>query len=189
MFKLMQSIARVGLVLLLLACDKDKDDNRPALAQSDSQFVEKAALANLAEIQLGQLAALKSDNAAVKAFGQQMVDEHSEAQKELEILANNYRGINWPGDVDAEHLGAREQLTALSGAVFDTLYLYWQVTDHQKALAFYQTQIDSGKVAAIRAYALKYRPHIQSHLNESDSIAIALKGQPTPTVGRTSSFH
>ena len=47
------------------------------LSTAEKTFVTKAAKGNFAEIELGKLASQKSHNADVKAFGEQMVTDHS----------------------------------------------------------------------------------------------------------------
>jgi len=62
------------------------DTGKPA--QSDAQkFFEKAAIANMAEIKLGQLATQRAESADVKQFGQMMVDEHTKALDQLKQAA------------------------------------------------------------------------------------------------------
>ncbi len=57
------------------------------MKSSDMAFAMKAAQGGMAEVQLGQLAAQKADNAAVKAFGRQMVDDHTKANDDLKSAA------------------------------------------------------------------------------------------------------
>src|SRR6476469_9731521 len=71
------------------------------MGSADQTFVTKAAQGGLAQVQLGTLATQKAANADVKAFGQQMVDDHSKANDELKQLASS-KGITLPTDVDAK---------------------------------------------------------------------------------------
>ena len=47
-------------------------------------FVEEMAMAGMAEVHLGNLAAERASDEAVKAFGRMMVKDHSVANNELE---------------------------------------------------------------------------------------------------------
>jgi putative membrane protein len=65
-----------------------------ALAQSggatkgdDLHFMQQAASAGIAEVQLGQLALTKSDDDAVKALAQRIVDDHTKANAQLKTIA------------------------------------------------------------------------------------------------------
>jgi len=53
----------------------------------DQDFLKKAVIANLAEIELGRLATQKAQNPEVKQFAQMMVDGHTKALDELKQLA------------------------------------------------------------------------------------------------------
>ena len=46
-------------------------------------FVQKAAMSDMYEVQAGKLAADKGQSDAVKQFGQQMVDAHTKTTEEL----------------------------------------------------------------------------------------------------------
>src|SRR5918995_3477199 len=48
----------------------------PTLSTSDAAFMTTAARGGLAEVQMGQLAQQNGQSAAVKRFGQRMVDDH-----------------------------------------------------------------------------------------------------------------
>src|SRR5438309_201543 len=64
------------------AADKSSE-NAAKLDRADSSAMKKLAGANMAEIETGKLAASKSQNADVKKFGQQMVDDHTKMLDDL----------------------------------------------------------------------------------------------------------
>ena len=51
-----------------------------------------------------------------------------------------------------------------------SMYMTSQVNDHQATLGIFETEINSGTNQKVKAYAQKYRPHIEHHLEEADSI-------------------
>src|SRR5690348_14145789 len=55
--------------------------------EHDADFAVKAADGGMLEIQLGNLALTNASAAAVKQFGQMMIDDHSKASDELQKLA------------------------------------------------------------------------------------------------------
>ena len=163
----MYAIAVLGCTLA--ACDDD-DDDKPALVREDQQFVENAAMSNMAEAELGGLAASKGPDSLVKAFGQHMATEHNAAQQELKGIADRYGNVSWPKALDAQHQQIRELLTNATGAAFDSIYISSQVNDHQAALDVFDSEISNGSEEKVKAYANKYRPHIAQHLQLADSI-------------------
>ena len=161
-------IAALGWV----ACDDDDNIlDKPNLNETDETFVEVAAKANMAEIEFGELATTKATDPLVREFAQQMIDEHNAAQDELEDLADDYAGIEWPNDLDEGHEEVMEQLNAAeAGYKFDSLYMTTQVTAHESSVNIYQTATTNTTDAKVKAYANKHLPHVEMHLERADSI-------------------
>src|SRR4051812_11752069 len=49
----------------------------------DKQYVQKMLMANMAEVQLGQMASERASNPEVKSFAQMLVTDHTKANQEL----------------------------------------------------------------------------------------------------------
>lgn len=156
------------------ACDDDDDDNRPDLTDTDETFVERAARANLTEVEFGELASQQATDPAVRAFAQQMIDEHTTAQNELKTIADKYDDVDWPTGMDEQHRQLRETLTSLTGYPFDSAYMVSQVMDHENTRALFQNAVDDADEPEVKAYATKYLPHIEQHLTEATQIRDAL---------------
>ena len=161
-------IAALGWV----ACDDDDDNilGKPSLNDTDETFVEVAARGNMAEIEFGELAATKATDSLVRAFAQQMVNEHTTAQNELEDLADDYAGVEWPNDLDEGHDEIMEELNNAEGYSFDTLFMKKQVEMHEASASVYQTATTNTTDVRVKAYANKYLPRIEAHLEQADSI-------------------
>jgi putative membrane protein len=153
-----------------VACDDDDDDNDMNLPTADKSFVEMAALSNMAEIELGQLAAARGTDSLVRAFGQHMVGEHTTAQSELEGIADDFDNIDWPDDLDEKHERIKDMLEDMNGYRFDSMYMASQVKDHMTADSLFTAGMNATQNARIKAYASKYHPHIEMHLEHADSI-------------------
>lgn len=157
-------------VAILSACNKNNDDD---LNSTDQTFMAQVAMGNRAEIMAGQLAATKGNSAAVKAFGQMMVTEHTMAQTDLQNLASSLN-VSLPGGVPPEDSLLMIRLNSLSGRSFDTAYINSQVMDHQKTLNIFQMELNNGNHQSVRNYASQYLPHIQMHYQKADSISRTL---------------
>src|SRR5215204_1915364 len=70
------------------ACDDDNDTEEITNTQ-DQTFVMQAAMSNRAEVDMGTLASTKAVNPSVKTLAQMMVTEHTQAQTDLEDVAND----------------------------------------------------------------------------------------------------
>ena len=129
----------------------------------DENFVIQAALAGVAEVELGKLAADKAGSEEVKKFGQRMVDDHGRANDELKTLAQN-KHIALPEAVDPHGKAVQERLAKLSGAAFDRAYMQAMLADHQKAVNDFRVEVRSGKDADVRGWAAKTLPTLEAHL-------------------------
>lgn len=132
----------------------------------DEMFAKKAAQGGMAEVKMGQLAAEKGSNEAVKKFGQRMVDDHTKANDELKDIASK-ENITLPTDLDAKDQAICDRLSKLSGEAFDKAYARDMVRDHQKDVAEFKREANSGKDDAIKGFASKTLPTLEDHLKEA----------------------
>lgn len=141
-----------------------------ALSPDDKEFVSKAGMGGLAEVQMGNLALQKASNADVKAFGQRMVTDHSKANEELQQLATA-KGVALPTELTGEMKDTYDHLASLSGAEFDTSYMKHMVEDHEKDVAEFDKASTSATDADLKAWAGKTLPTLQSHLQNAKDVA------------------
>jgi putative membrane protein len=138
----------------------------PSAAHS---FMAKAAQANMAEVELGQLAASKAQSDDVKKYGQHMVDDHGKANQELKDLAQQ-EGATLPTYTDKAHQAAKARLEKLSGDAFDRAFAQQMVKDHQAAVAMFRTQANTGKDPEVKAWAAKMLPNLEDHLKQARTL-------------------
>jgi putative membrane protein len=151
------------------ATDTPKSSTAAKSASADSAFVMKAAQANMAEVELGKVAAEKAMRDEVKKFGQMMVDDHTKAGDELKTIATQ-KNITWPTEIDREHKALQSKLSGLSGAEFDRAYMQAMVDGHKKVAADVRKESTSGKDSDVKAWAAKTLPTIEMHLKQAESI-------------------
>lgn len=133
------------------------------VSSADKEFMDKAAQGGMAEVQLGQMAASKAQGADVKAFGQKMVQDHSNANTELKSVAAK-QSVALPTEVSAKQKEDMDKLSKLSGAAFDKEYVKMMVADHEKDVADFQKQSESGTDAELKSFAAKTLPTLKAHL-------------------------
>lgn len=139
---------------LAWACASGGDSN---------DFAKDAAQGGMAEVLLGRLAAERASSPDVRAFGQQMVADHSKANAELMQIAAR-KNIQLPTEVKSDQKSEQDKLSKLSGADFDKEYVDYMTKDHEDDVAEFQKQSQSGGDAEIKAFAGKTLPVIQHHL-------------------------
>jgi putative membrane protein len=102
------------------------------------------SVAGLAEVQLGQMAAKQAQSADVKAFGQMMVKDHTQANKELSQIASKMK-IKPASELDQKHKDLAGKLSKLQGAEFDREYMNAMVEGHQEVLSKLSSRAGSSK--------------------------------------------
>ncbi len=132
----------------------------------DQNFVSKAALGGMAEVDLGRLALEKAGSDDVKKFAQRMVDDHSKAGDELKTLAQN-KHLTLPMGGDPHAKAMHDRLAKLSGAAFYRAFMQAMVVDHRKAVNEFRLEAKSGKDADVKGWAAKTLPTLEEHLKMS----------------------
>lgn len=141
----------------------------------DSRFAMMAAHGGAAEVQMGQLAAQKGGNPAVKEFGQQMVDDHSKANSQLMSVAQS-ESMTLPAEPNAKQKAEYAKLSALSGAAFDKAYVKAMVMDHEQDVKDFTKESESGSDPKIKEFASSALPVLQGHLDKIKSIQSKMTG-------------
>jgi putative membrane protein len=141
------------------------------LSSGDRSFVENAAAGGLAEVQDAKLAQQKSASNDVKQFAGLMITDHTQANNELKQIAQS-KGITPPTAPTRAQQMAQEDLKKMSVGAFDRQYMKQQVDDHQKTVTLFQAEASSGQDAQLKAYAQKYLPKLQQHLEMAQSLSV-----------------
>jgi putative membrane protein len=131
---------------------------------ADASFMKNAAEAGNAEVESSTLAVGKSTSADVKAFAQQMVDDHTKAGDELKALAQQ-KGVKVSDKPSIAQTAKIDLLKPTSGTTFDRHYAStFGVTAHKDAVALFRKEAQSGKDADVKAWAAKTLPTLEHHL-------------------------
>jgi len=149
---------------------------KPAAAVSDAQFAMQASATDLAEVNLGRIAAQRAGNADVKQFAQRMIDEHSKSSNQMLALANKKGTVRLAERMDPMHQTLATRLLQLSGANFDREYMTHMVEGHRKAVALFEAEAQNGKDPELKAFAAKTLPTIKEHLKMAEDISNKLNG-------------
>ena len=147
----------------------------------DKMFLRKAAEGGIAEVKLGQLAAQKGSSEDVKAFGQKMVDDHTQLNLEIAQLADSM-GVMLPKSMNKEDQTEYDKLSALTGNDFDIEYLSFMVKDHHKDLHEFRMEAASATDPTLHNEIVKAQGVIHDHTVMVDKLA-RTKGIPVPVHG------
>jgi putative membrane protein len=140
-----------------------------ALGQGDEQaFIKEAVQRNLAEVQLGELAAQRAHSAEVRKFGETLRADHQAALLRATNLAKSLK-VEPPTEPTTEERGFYDGLSQLSGSEFDAVFVSHMITAHEAAIAEYSRNAnsDDDAVAAMIADAL---PKLKAHLTAAQAL-------------------
>jgi putative membrane protein len=148
----------------------DKKGSMGQLSSKDHKFVMDAAADGMMEVELGRLAAQKASNADVKAFAQRMVTDHSKANQRLMQVASQ-SGVTLPTTLPADKRKEVDQMTRLSGAEFDRMYMGHMVKAHKKDVAEFEKQASKSDNSSVQSFARETLPTLREHYQMSQTIA------------------
>lgn len=142
-----------------------------AMSSSDREMMRELAYANLAEIEAAKLAQSQSKNEQVKNFAQRMMDDHGNAMKELQQLAQQ-KGVTLPTEPDAKHKAQAKKLSSLSGDKFDKQYMsQGGLADHRNTHNLLTRVQEKATDPDLKALASKMQPVVDQHLTMAQNIA------------------
>ncbi len=146
---------------------------------NDAQIASIVVTANQVDIDAGKLAEKKASSKDVKAFGKQMVTDHSGVNKQAVALVKKLKvtpednptsqALKKGGEENVKHL------KTLKGAAFDKAYVDHEVDYHQQVLdAIDKVLIPSAQNAELTGLIEKVRPAIQAHLEHAQHLQASL---------------
>ena len=137
---------------------------------ADKKFAMNAARGGIAEVEAGKLAADKASSDTLKAYGQQMVDEHTAANDKLKTIAEG-KGLTLPTAPAAKDAAAIAKMSKISGAAFDSAYKKFAVASHIEANTVFSTEVKAGKDADLKGFAKETLPTVKMHLAHAKEFA------------------
>ena len=157
------------------------------LKSADQDFVKKATIGGLFEVESSELAQDKGQSAEVKEFAAQMIKDHGKANKELGSLAGDLNAQQ-PSQLDSKHQQALQKLESVAeGAEFDRAYIQAQRDAHREAVSLFQSYSKSGGNQQLTSWAQKTLPVLQEHQQHVQQLNVASRGGgDSSSTGRSS---
>lgn len=128
-----------------------------------TNFVEKASLANIYEIEAGKIALVRSQVQPVKDFAKMMVDGHTAGLAELTTLSTAAM-VTPPSALDDDRMGKLDALRKAPVEDFDDVYIDQQNEAHENMLNLMKDFASNGKDPSLQAFAIKMAPTVEQHL-------------------------
>lgn len=148
-----------------VALDNGTTVDTAAVDEGVKNFVEKAAITDMFEIESAKLALTQSKVKAVKDFAQMMIDAHTATTAELKPLAAAAK-VEPPTQLDNDHMAKLDDLKNAKVEDFDDKYIDQQTDAHENALNLLKDFAANGKDAGLQAFASKTAPAVDAHLQQ-----------------------
>jgi putative membrane protein len=133
-----------------------------SLSSKDHIFMKKASKGGTMEVAMGKLAEQNAQSDDVKSFGKRMVTDHSKANDELKSIAAK-KNVTLP---------AKEPKVSWSS---DKAYMDLMVKDHEKDLAEFKQEANSGTDPDVKKFADDTAKVVQEHLDLAKQTQSKLK--------------
>lgn len=155
-------------------------------------FIKEAYRDNQMELQLAGIGQNKAQNAELKTYCEQIQKHHTQANKDLQPLAQKY-GVTEDQSWLREHEVNKFEKES-SGPEFDKNLATEMLKSHQKALGRFERAALKLKETDVKQYAENMLPKLREHLQHGATVAQAVGVDPstissimskTPAVGGT----
>jgi putative membrane protein len=139
-----------------------------------ADFATSAAQSDQYEIWAARDAITQSQDAGVRAFAQDMIQDHTRSGEDLRQAATASALPPPPAAMSSDQAQMLSALQSLRGADFDKAYARQQVLAHTQALAVEQSFATAGSDPNLRKVAQMGVPMIQHHLQRARQLSAAL---------------
>lgn len=185
----MKTIAVLAAAAVLLATpafaqslgEKSGVNSAIGVSPKTADFVKEAATTDMLEIAEGKLTEQRGTE-RVKPFAAKMITDHTETTNALKALVDGGKvKAQLPADMTSSQKSQLDKLGKQQGADFDRLYVRDAVSVHKTAVSLFQRYSKGGDNPDLKAFAAKYLPVVQMHLQ----MAQDLNKAPRSTMGQS----
>lgn len=170
--KIWMALIAMTLTTFFVACDDDDDDTQvtPTLGQNDQNFLNQITQSNLAEIQISSVGRDSATDGSVKQFAQQMINDHTIAQRQVDSIAQAY-AHTLPTTADTASVNFRDMLLGMeNGLGMDSSYIGQQVRMHNMTLNLLNNASTNAENARVKSFATQQIPIVQAHRDSAAAI-------------------
>jgi putative membrane protein len=171
----------------LTACNKEngveaaREDRALSLSQSEQDFMTEAAQADLAEIDMAQIALQNSATGEVRDFANMIKSDHTSALGDLAELMKG-KNVPQPKSVPARTQQDIGRMKTLTGGEFDREFVNMIVSEHQKAVEMFRDQQSTAQNEDVKKYVEDTLPILEMHLEKAQRLQTKLFSMPNRTI-------
>lgn len=169
------------ILIFLQACSAGRQDSvsqaeevnekrakEHVLNEASAKFLVEVTDGRLMGIKEGESAQLKGSGAAIKSYGKLMVTDQKKLLAVIKKLAA-LKKIQLPHKISADKEDGLKDLNAKQGSDFDEKFIKMMRIDHERDIRLFK-KAQELKDEEVRAFAIKYLPLIQEHLDKLNAI-------------------
>jgi|GEM_PF-1558868 len=173
---------KTRLILASLATATALTFALPAFAADSAQdFVDKAAVGGLFEVDSSKIFEGKAQDQSVKDFAHKMIEDHGAANAKLESIAGEQK-LTVPKELDAKH---KADLDSLQNAKDDKPYVQMQRDAHSEAVTLFESYAKDGDNAQLKTFASETLPTLKMHQEMIEKIVSATDNASSTTSSTT----
>jgi putative membrane protein len=164
---------------------ENKKEKEHMKEYTDESFLKHGVQANLAEIALGRMAAEKSRTPEVREFSQKLIQDHTQAQRNLLRIAQE-KNITLPTELDEKYQEKLEEIGQLSGPEFEQEFAKHMLKGHRKGVAMLHRAKEKTDDEQIKSFAQQMMPALKEHLKLAENMAqvVGLDQDTIATIGK-----
>ena len=176
----------IFLSVLFFSCSNSGNDSvreahekniNSAIDEDISEFMTEAADARMMNIEQGKLAMERGTSAAVKQYGEWMVNDQTKLLQDLRMLAAS-KNITLPATISNKKAKGLENLKKKEGEAFDEQFIEMMRNDHRRDVRDFDDATDF-RDKDVQKFATTYLPVIQSHLDKIRHLEAGESGNVT----------
>jgi putative membrane protein len=147
------------------------------VSSQDRMFMAQASQINLTEIALGRYMEAHATITAARNLGARYARDHTTAQANLRALASRLH-VTVPKAPGAKDVAMEDEVEAQKGRQMDVAFVSSSVSGHKAAIAIFKKEESAGSNPAVKAYAAKYLPMLQTHLRMAEHADSVIRAMP-----------
>jgi len=158
-----------------------REDRAPALSQSEQDFLKEAAQADLAEMDMAQIALQNSATGDVRDLANMIKSDHTSALEDLTELMKG-KNVSQPKSIPARTQQDIGRMKTLTGGEFDREFVNLIVSEHQKTVEMFRDQQSTAQNEDVKKYVEDTLPILEMHLEKAQRLQTKLFSMPNRTI-------
>jgi putative membrane protein len=143
-------------------------DPDPAAIRAATNFVFRATIDGMTEVELGRLALKRSQSDTIHQLAQRMIDDHEQADAALNVIATG-KNISVPKEIGSDQQRLIETLAGKTGKAFDTAYLRHAILATIRETSLF-TAAAGENDSEIAAFAYEALPSLKNQREMAESL-------------------